>query len=117
MNKKILISSIIVVSILIVPTSIAISINVPRSDNIAFVKNLKIKPLQLNNRIVYVGKISNYTRIHGYTPSCSFHIDLVLTIGEQTPFFQIIRDRDEWLALPLFFGFINEFFIFGIMLQ
>jgi hypothetical protein len=117
MKKKMLISSIIVVSILIVPTSIAISINDLRFDNIAFVNNLKIKPLLLNNKILYVGKISNYTHIHGYTPSCSFHIDLVLTFGDQTPFFQIIQDRDEWIALPLFFGFINEFFIFGILSQ
>ncbi len=117
MNKKILLGNIMAVAILILPTSIAIGIDETRPENIVYVNNLKIKPLHLNNRILYVGKISNYTHIHGYTPSCSFHIDLVLTFGDQTPFFQIIQDRDEWVALPLFFGFLNEFFIFGIMSQ
>ena len=114
MNKRILHSSIIAVVILILPTSIAISIDETRPENIVFVDNLKIKPLHTVDRTLLIGKISNKTFIHGYTPSYRFHIDLVLTLGNQKPFFQIIRECDAWIACPLFNGFLTEFFILGI---
>ncbi|UCF12774.1 MAG: hypothetical protein JSW06_00565 [Thermoplasmatales archaeon] len=114
MEKRILLGSIIAVAILLFPTSIASGIDETRPENIIFVNNLKIKPLQSFYRILLIGKISNKTFIHGWTPSYRFHIDLVLTLGNQKPFFQIIRECDAWIACPLFNGFLTEFFILGI---
>jgi hypothetical protein len=62
--------------------------------------------------IFIFGKVSN-VRMGGYTPSYWFHIDQVITIGNQDPKIQLIENREGFMLSMDFYGFVFKNIIIG----
>lgn len=109
MNKKILIGSILALTILILPSSIVIGVDDTKPEN-----NLKITYIPPYVFTLIIGKISNLTLSGGWTPCYNFHIDKGLTLSTFIPFFRIRYDCNARIVIPSFSGIIKDSFIFGI---
>ena len=113
MNKKILIGSIIAVTVLILPSSIVIGVDDINTNNNVIENNLELEYKSFFVLDLLIGKISNLTLGGGWTPCYFFHIEKCLIFSTFIPFFRIRHNRDAIMVRPRFVGFINDYFIFG----
>lgn len=116
-------NKILVIGILAIIISIAfapcINANIDKAsdEDIKIYKKVESKTNHITPYIYDIfifGKVSN-VRMGGFTPSYWFHIDKVMTYGNQQPRVIWIEDREGFMLSMDFIGFVFKNIIIGIV--